>query len=88
MFPQRWTIADAKYELDSLLRHSIQEHLISDVPLGVWVSGGLDSSTILHYTAQTSRPKTFSITYRGRSFDESSYIAQLTNRYGTQHTQF
>ncbi|MDQ1472665.1 MAG: hypothetical protein QOJ99_4145, partial [Bryobacterales bacterium] len=36
-------------ELDSLLRTSVREHLVSDVPLGIWASGGLDSSTLLHY---------------------------------------
>jgi len=86
--PRRWELIDAKHELDSLLRRSVQEHLISDVPLGVWVSGGLDSSTVLHYAASTARLKTFSITFRGRSFDESSYIAELTNRYATEHTEF
>ena len=45
-----------KEELDGLLRDSVREHLISDVPLGVWASGGLDSSAILHYAAaQTAR---------------------------------
>jgi asparagine synthase (glutamine-hydrolysing) len=85
-----WTLEDAKHALDSLLRQSIQEHMISDVPLGVWVSGGLDSSTLLHYAAasSTAKLKTFSVTFRGRSFDESSYIAQLTHRYGAEHTEF
>ncbi len=41
-------------ELDSLLQESVREHLLSDVPLGMWLSGGLDSSTILHYAAQAS----------------------------------
>ena len=55
----RWKAA--KEELDWLLRDSVREHLVSDVPLGVWASGGLDSSTILHYAAiETSgRLKTF-----------------------------
>ena len=80
----------AKEELDSLLqKSSTREHLLSDVPLGVWLSGGVDSSTILHYAAQvsTSRLKTFSISFRGRSFDESGYIRQVVDHYQTEHEE-
>lgn len=87
--PREWTLPDACDTLDSLLRQSIREHLVSDVPLGMWLSGGVDSSTILHYAATESRSrlKTFSISFRGRSFDESSYIQQIVERYGTDHQQ-
>jgi len=83
------TLQSAKEELDSLLRQSIREHLLSDVPLGMWLSGGIDSSTILHYAATESRLplKTFSISFRGRSFDESEYIREVAARYGTEHEQ-
>ncbi|MGH9703994.1 MAG: asparagine synthase (glutamine-hydrolyzing) [Candidatus Acidiferrales bacterium] len=82
-----WTLEPAKQELDSLLAKSVREHVISDVPLGIWISGGLDSSTILHYAAQeSSKPlKTFSICFRGRSFDEAAYIHEIAERYGTDH---
>jgi asparagine synthase (glutamine-hydrolysing) len=88
--PIHRTIDSAKEELDQLLRQSVREHLLSDVPLGVWLSGGIDSSTILHYAAQasSSRLKTLSISFRGRSFDESSYIQQVATKYGTDHEQF
>lgn len=84
------TLEDAKQHLDSLLQHSVKEHLVSDVPLGVWASGGIDSSTVLHYAAQASpqRLKTFSITFKGRSFDESRYIREVAHLYGTDHTEF
>lgn len=87
--PREWTLPDACDTLDSLLRQSIREHLVSDVPLGMWLSGGVDSSTILHYAATESRSrlKTFSISFRGRSFDETSYIQQIVERYGTDHQQ-
>src|SRR5258708_21985142 len=67
-----YTLESAKEELDSLLQQSVREHMISDVPLGIWLSGGMDSTTILHYPsrATTSQLKTFSISFRGRSFDE------------------
>ena len=84
------TFESAKEELDHLLREAVREHLLSDVPLGVWLSGGIDSSTILHYAAEasSSRLKTLSISFRGRSFDESSYIQQVAAQYGTDHEQF
>jgi asparagine synthase (glutamine-hydrolysing) len=87
--PRQRSMASACEELDSLLQQSVREHLISDVPLGVWLSGGIDSSTILHYASQasSSRLKTFSISFRGRSFDETSYIQQVVAQYGTEHQQ-
>jgi asparagine synthase (glutamine-hydrolysing) len=83
------TLNSACEELDDLLRQSIREHMISDVPLGVWLSGGLDSSTILHYAsrATSAKIKTFSISFRGRSFDESSYIRRMVEEYGTEHKE-
>ena len=84
------TLESAKEELDSLLRQSIREHLLADVPLGVWLSGGIDSSTIVHYAAteRGSRLKTFSISFRGRSFDETTYIRQVAAKYDTEHVEF
>lgn len=86
---ESWTSEAAEAELDRLLTESVQEHLVSDVPLSVWLSGGLDSSSLVHYAAtiSTSRLKTFSITFRGRSFDETSYVRQVAERYGTEHTE-
>jgi asparagine synthase (glutamine-hydrolysing) len=87
--PRERSLDDAKEQLDHLLRQSIREHLISDVPLGMWLSGGIDSSTILHYAAteSSSRIKTFAISFRGRSFDESDYVQQVANHYDTEHEQ-
>jgi asparagine synthase (glutamine-hydrolysing) len=71
------------------LQQSVREHLLSDVPLGVWLSGGIDSSTILHYAASTNhaRLKTFSISFNGRSFDETEHIQRVVSHYGTDHEQ-
>jgi asparagine synthase (glutamine-hydrolysing) len=84
-----WTLESAREELDALLRQSIREHLISDVPLGMWLSGGIDSSTILHYAAtESSKPlKTFSISFQGRSFDETAYIREVAQLYQTDHEE-
>ncbi|MGC2403359.1 MAG: asparagine synthase (glutamine-hydrolyzing) [Acidobacteriaceae bacterium] len=87
--PQVRDLTSATHELDFLLQQSVREHLLSDVPLGVWLSGGIDSSTILHYAAATnhSRLKTFSISFNGRSFDESKHIQRVVAHYGTDHEQ-
>ena len=85
-----WTMDEAKEELDLLLKQSVREHLSSDVPVGVWLSGGIDSSTVLHYAAaQASAPvKTFSISFAGQGCDESQYIRQMAERYGTDHSEY
>jgi asparagine synthase (glutamine-hydrolysing) len=87
--PSAWTLESAREKLDNLLRQSIREHLISDVPLGMWLSGGIDSSAILHYAAnESSSPlKTFSISFQGRSFDETAYIREVAQRYQTEHQE-
>jgi asparagine synthase (glutamine-hydrolysing) len=86
---QNLTLESAKEELDALLQDAVREHLISDVPLGVWLSGGIDSSTILHYAARasSSQLKTFSISFRGRSFDETEYVHRAAKQYGTDHQE-
>ncbi|MDE3168372.1 MAG: asparagine synthase (glutamine-hydrolyzing), partial [Acidobacteriota bacterium] len=87
---RRISLEEAKEELDGLLRDAVREHLVSDVPLGVWSSGGVDSSTVLHYAATQSseRLKTFSVSFHGRSFDESRYFREIAEVYGTDHHEF
>jgi len=77
-------------ELDRLLEQSLKEQLVSDLPVGIWLSGGLDSSTILHYAANAhpGALQTYSVTFRGRSFDEGRYIKEVSNHFGTRHTEF
>ena len=83
------SLNEAKEELDSLMAASVKEHLLSDVPLGVWLSGGVDSTSILHYAAKatSSQLKTFSISFRGRSFDETQYVRRAVEQYGTDHDE-
>ncbi len=78
---------EAELRMMELLEESVKRRLISDVPLGVFLSGGIDSSTITAL-AQKEVPgkiKTFSIGFEDPSFDESKY-ASLASRYiGTEH---
>jgi asparagine synthase (glutamine-hydrolysing) len=88
--PRKISLGAAKERLDWLMRESVREHLVSDVPLGVWASGGLDSSTILYYAAAAAsgRIKTFSVSFAGRSFDESPYFREVARDFGTDHHEF
>ncbi|MBV9085678.1 MAG: asparagine synthase (glutamine-hydrolyzing) [Acidobacteriaceae bacterium] len=85
--PENIGVQDAREELDSLLDQAVQEHLLADVPVGVWASGGLDSSTVLHYAAQHAPRQldTFSISFHGRRCDESKYFRRMAEYYGTRH---
>jgi asparagine synthase (glutamine-hydrolysing) len=87
--PGKWNLASATEELDMLLRESVKEHLLSDVPLGLWLSGGIDSSTVLHYAASASSIpiQTFSISFDGRSFNDGDYSRQVAAHFGTRHEQ-
>ena len=87
MQPRTWSEAEALEELAERLRAAVSESLVSDVPMGVWLSGGLDSSTILHFAAtQNSAPlKTFSVSFNGRRFDESRWFREVADCYGTDH---
>ena len=88
--PAPHDIHEAAEELDDLLTKSVKEQLVSDVPVGLWLSGGLDSSTILHYASKISPDpvRTFSITFKGRTFDESEPISQIQRHYGSIHEEF
>jgi asparagine synthase (glutamine-hydrolysing) len=79
--------ATPETHLLEILAASVEERLMSDVPVGVLLSGGLDSSTIvalLHRAGHTGF-KTFSIGFRDASFDESHHAAAVAEMFGTEH---
>ncbi|MBX4210354.1 asparagine synthase (glutamine-hydrolyzing) [Candidatus Parcubacteria bacterium] len=81
------TFEEARRILTSSIEKSVAERLIADVPLGVFLSGGLDSSTIAYF-AQRVHPKkikTFSIGFDEASFDESRYASDAARYLGTEH---
>src|SRR4051812_36099895 len=74
-------------ELRERLRDSVRAHLIADVPVGVLLSGGIDSSALTALAAQESGSpvQTFSIGFEERSFDELGQARLVAERYGTDH---
>ena len=74
-------------ELERRLEEAVRIRLISDVPLGALLSGGVDSSIIVALMARTSaKPvKTFSIGFRAEQFNESEYARLVAERFGTEH---
>jgi len=78
---------EALERFDELLNESVTNRLVSDVPLGVFLSGGLDSSTIAYYAQKNSAQtiNTYSIGFDEKSFDESTYAQQVASFLGTNH---
>ena len=79
--------AELVEELRARLRDSVRAHLVSDVPVGVLLSGGIDSSALAALAAEElSEPlRTFSIGFEERSFDELADARLVAERYGTDH---
>jgi asparagine synthase (glutamine-hydrolysing) len=79
--------AELVEELRARLRDSVRAHLLSDVPVGVLLSGGVDSAVLAALAAQeTSEPlHTFTIGFAERSFDEREDARRVAERYGTEH---
>ena len=79
--------AELVEELRARMRDSVRAHLVSDVPVGVLLSGGVDSCLLAALAAEESREpvRTFSIGFEERSFDELDRARLVAKRYGTDH---
>ena len=81
------TVADASDELVARLRESVKLRMISEVPLGAFLSGGVDSSAVVAMMADVSAEpvKTCSIAFSDSAYDESAWAQQVADRYATHH---
>jgi asparagine synthase (glutamine-hydrolysing) len=72
------------------LQDAVRSHMVSDVPVGAFLSGGVDSGSVVALMAQasTSPIRTFSIGFDEASFDELAYARAVAQRYGTDHCEF
>jgi asparagine synthase (glutamine-hydrolysing) len=85
-----WSEADAAAELTWLLRRAVERRLVADVPLGAFLSGGLDSSSVVAMMAELAgadRIKTFSITFADASFDEGAPARAVARHLHTEHQE-
>jgi asparagine synthase (glutamine-hydrolysing) len=90
--PESLTLEEAVEQLDALLKHTVEQQLMSDVPLGVQLSGGVDSSVVVAMMETLRREKgdaapvkTFSVGFDVSGFSELAYARQVARRYGTEH---
>jgi asparagine synthase (glutamine-hydrolysing) len=79
---------EAVEQLRPVLREAVSLRMLADVPVGVFLSGGIDSSAVVAVLAsQGHRLRTFAVTFGERRYDESAHARQVARRFATEHTE-
>jgi asparagine synthase (glutamine-hydrolysing) len=79
--------SDARRQTADLLREAVSAHMVSDVPVGAFLSGGIDSSAVVALIRDAGhQPRTFSVGFDDRAFDETTYAELVARRFGADHT--
>ena len=90
-FREKLTLSETEIleALGEQLKRTVDSHMLSDVPVGAFLSGGLDSSMVVAVLGRDLglRPQTFSIGVNESDFDETPYARVVADRYGTRHTE-
>ncbi|HEX2991779.1 MAG TPA: asparagine synthase (glutamine-hydrolyzing) [Anaerolineales bacterium] len=90
-FREKLTLSEAEIldELRERLKRTVDSHMLSDVPVGAFLSGGLDSSMVVAVLGRDLglKPQTFSIGVAESDFDETPYARMVAEQYGTIHTE-